>query len=310
MSALRKNIASQHIGFVLTNSSTGAPVTAGGAGNVVIDGGAQAACAGTFTHKGTGQWDYAPTQAETNGSSISFAFTGTSALQVGMQLFTVGYDPTQAQVSANVTQWNGSNVASAAAGIPKVDVDTIKTNPVVNGGTITFPTTATLASTTNISAGTITTVSGNVNGSVGSVTGSVASVIGAVASVTGNVGGNVVGSVASVVAPVTVGTNNDKTNYSLTVAYDAAKTALPASSYVVPPTANANADALLDRADGVETGRTVRQSMRLMLATLVGKLSGASTTQVTIRDSNDTKNRVIASVDSHGNRTAVLVDQT
>lgn len=40
----------------------------------------------------------------------------------------------------------------------KVDVDTIKTNPVVNGGTITFPTTATLASTTNITAGTITTV--------------------------------------------------------------------------------------------------------------------------------------------------------
>jgi hypothetical protein len=40
---------------------------------------------------------------------------------------------------------------------PKVDVDTIKTNPVVNGGTVTFPTGATLASTTNITAGTITT---------------------------------------------------------------------------------------------------------------------------------------------------------
>lgn len=40
----------------------------------------------------------------------------------------------------------------------KVDVDTIKTNPVVNGGTITFPTNATVASTTNITAGTITTV--------------------------------------------------------------------------------------------------------------------------------------------------------
>lgn len=40
----------------------------------------------------------------------------------------------------------------------KVDVDTIKTNPVVNGGTVTFPTNATLASTTNITAGTIATV--------------------------------------------------------------------------------------------------------------------------------------------------------
>lgn len=119
----------------------------------------------------------------------------------------------------------------------KVDIETIKTNPVVNGGTITFPTTATLASTTNITAGTITTattatnltnaptagdftatmktsigtavaasavasvtgnVGGNVTGSVGSVVGAVGSVTGAVGSVTGNVGGNVVGSVATV----------------------------------------------------------------------------------------------------------------
>lgn len=45
-----------------------------------------------------------------------------------------------------------------ASGRALADVDTIKTNPVVNGGTITFPTTATLASTTNITAGTIATV--------------------------------------------------------------------------------------------------------------------------------------------------------
>lgn len=45
----------------------------------------------------------------------------------------------------------------------KVDIDTIKTNPVVNGGTITFPTTATLASTTNITAGTITTTTNLTN---------------------------------------------------------------------------------------------------------------------------------------------------
>lgn len=60
----------------------------------------------------------------------------------------------------------------------KVDIETIKTNAVVNAGTITFPTTATLASTTNLTAGTIATVSGNVNGSVGSVTGAVGSVTG------------------------------------------------------------------------------------------------------------------------------------
>lgn len=111
----------------------------------------------------------------------------------------------------------------------KVDVDTIKTNPVVNGGTITFPTTATLASTTNITAGTVTTATNvtTVNGlaanvitatsiaadaitdakvasdvTIASVTGAVGSVTGAVGSVTGNVGGNVTGSVGSVVGAV------------------------------------------------------------------------------------------------------------
>lgn len=45
----------------------------------------------------------------------------------------------------------------------KVDVETIKTNPVVNAGTVTFPTTATLASTANITAGTITTATNVTN---------------------------------------------------------------------------------------------------------------------------------------------------
>lgn len=100
------------------------------------------------------------------------------------------------QVDVNVKDWAGSAVASAAAGIPKVDIDTIKTNPVVNAGTITFPAGATLASTTNLTAGTIAAVSGavgsvtgnvggNVVGSVGSVTGAVGSVTGSVGSVTG-----------------------------------------------------------------------------------------------------------------------------
>ncbi len=56
----------------------------------------------------------------------------------------------------------------------------------------------------------------------------VSSVTGAVGSVTGNVGGDVLGSVASVASGVVVTTNNDKTGYALTAAYDAAKTAAQA----------------------------------------------------------------------------------
>lgn len=57
----------------------------------------------------------------------------------------------------------GRTLAVDASGRALSDVDTIKTNPVVNGGTITFPTTATLASTTNITAGTITTTTNLTN---------------------------------------------------------------------------------------------------------------------------------------------------
>lgn len=68
------------------------------------------------------------------------------------------------------------------------------------------------------------------------------------------------------------------------------------------------AAALLDLAAGVETNRTVRQAMRLILAALVGKLSGAAGTTVTIRDTNDAVNRITATVDEHGNRSAVTLD--
>lgn len=76
------------------------------------------------------------------------------------------------------------------------------------------------------------------------------------------------------------------------------------------PTANANADALLDRAAGVETGFTPRQALRLMASVLLGKLSGAATATNVFRDVNDTKDRVTATVDPDGNRTAVTKDAT
>lgn len=74
------------------------------------------------------------------------------------------------------------------------------------------------------------------------------------------------------------------------------------------PTANETADALLDRAAGVETNRTLRQAMRLMLAVLCGKASGMATTTAVFRDTNDLADRVTATVDSSGNRTAVTLN--
>ncbi len=76
----------------------------------------------------------------------------------------------------------------------------------------------------------------------------------------------------------------------------------------IMPTANANADALLDRAAGVETGLTVRQWLRLGGAALFGKASGLSGTTATYRDTNDSKNRIVATVDTSGDRSAVTLD--
>lgn len=70
------------------------------------------------------------------------------------------------------------------------------------------------------------------------------------------------------------------------------------------------ATALLDLSNGVETSFTLRQALRLILSSAAGELSGAATSEITIRDINDTKTRITATVDASGNRTAVVVDAT
>ncbi len=70
---------------------------------------------------------------------------------------------------------------------------------------------------------------------------------------------------------------------------------------------DAIAAALLDLADGVETGLTPRQFARLAAAVLLGKSSGGG---AVYRDTNDTKARVTATLDGLGNRTAVTRDAT
>jgi len=75
--------------------------------------------------------------------------------------------------------------------------------------------------------------------------------------------------------------------------------------------ANEIADALLDRAAAVETGLTVRQALRLIAAANAAKLSGAATTTITIRNAvADSKDRIVATVDSDGNRSAITYDLT
>jgi hypothetical protein len=98
-----------------------------------------------------------------------------------------------------------------------------------------------------------------------------------------------------------------------TGAFTAAKFASGAldAAALAADAANEIADALLDRSAGVETGLTPRQALRLIAAATAGKLSGAATATVTIRNAvADTDNRIVATVDADGNRSAITYDLT
>lgn len=86
---------------------------------------------------------------------------------------------------------------------------------------------------------------------------------------------------------VIVATNNDKTGYRLS---------------------STGVDDIHDEA--VEGSTTLRQSIRLHNAALGGKASGLETTEATYRDVGDTKDRIVATVDTDGNRTAITLDLT
>jgi hypothetical protein len=65
-------------------------------------------------------------------------------------------------------------------------------------------------------------------------------------------------------------------------------------------------DEILDEQIGDGT-LTMRQALRVMVAAMAGKVSGAATTSVTIRNVADSANVVVATVTADGDRTAVTV---
>lgn len=117
---------------------------------------------------------------------------------------------------------------------------------------------------------------------------------------------------ASALSTLQTSVDDIPTNAELATALAAADDAvLSAVAALSIPTANQNADAMLDRANAVETGMTPRQSLRLLSAALGGKLSGGATTTNTIKNAvADSKSRIIATVDADGNRTAITYDLT
>ena len=122
-----------------------------------------------------------------------------------------------------------------------------------------------------------------------------------IASITGNVGGNVTGSVGS------IATGGIAAASFAAGAIDAA--AIAADAIGASELAAGAVDEIWDETIGDST-LTVRQALRVFVAALAGKLSGAATTTVVIRNVADDKDRITASVDADGNRTAITLDVT
>lgn len=110
-------------------------------------------------------------------------------------------------------------------------------------------------------------------------------------------------------------TVTDYDNATLAVTVDSPWTVTPVDTDVMriyefssQINADYTADSILDQADGVESGITPRGALRLIAAASAGKLSGAATTTVAIRNVGDSKTRITATVDADGNRSAVTTD--
>lgn len=158
-------------------------------------------------------WDFSMTATEMQAAQVVVTIVDSATKAIEDQSFII-------ETYGNASGQHGFDLATATQ---KVDVDTIKTNPVVNGGTVTFPTTATLASTTNITAGTITTVTNLTNApTAGDLTATMKASVTTAATAATPTAAAVTGAVGSVTARVTA--NTDQLNGDATAAANIAKT--------------------------------------------------------------------------------------
>jgi hypothetical protein len=127
------------------------------------------------------------------------------------------------------------------------------------------------------------------------------------------VGGSAVSASSGLMNANVTQISGDSTAADNLEAYTDGTTPIPANATQFAGTAYATAlaaevDAVWDEA--VDGSYTARQSLRIANSANAGEVSGAATTTVVVRDISDSKDRITATVDSSGNRTAVTVDAT
>lgn len=62
------------------------------------------------------------------------------------------------------------------------------------------------------------------------------------------------------------------------------------------------------QATGDIDGYSLEEALKLVLSALAGKVSGGGTTEITFRAADDSKDRIVATVTSAGNRTSITLD--
>jgi hypothetical protein len=108
----------------------------------------------------------------------------------------------------------------------------------------------------------------------------------------------VTGSTASIAAAGITSTSFDTGAITATAIASDAIGAAELATDAVTEIANAVAALTVD-------GFSLQNALKLILAAAAGKVSGADGTTITIRDTSDTYNRIVATVDQYGNRSAL-----
>lgn len=86
---MKKNVSGQVIGVQMVSASDGSAFTGTVSALVTKDGATQSAGGGAVTHEGNGFHTYAITQSETNADHVAVTFTGSGAIPVTVQTYTI-----------------------------------------------------------------------------------------------------------------------------------------------------------------------------------------------------------------------------
>jgi len=124
MASLFKNVAAQNVTFAMVTAAGAADAAATVTARVAKDG-VQAAGAGTVTNLGSGQYNYAPTQAETNATNVGLFFTATGDVPVNLDFHTDA-PLVNALPPVDIESWKGTTVPTpATAGVPDINAKNI-----------------------------------------------------------------------------------------------------------------------------------------------------------------------------------------